>query len=159
VFSVIIFQIPLRNVEFISVIKIKSVSFKIYRKQSLRININYVETWGFSFIGGNWTYYKVHQYWKLLDHISNNLVLFLVNMWVYSKSDYILISIKYCMKSSSILSHALVLVWNMGENHRCSSFLFKFIQFGLQPFKHVTWVLKLYNWIKIHFVTNIWVNS
>ena len=101
--------------------EVESDSFELNLNKSLWVEISNVETWWFTGVGSSRSKNEVETDWFLLDHVSDNLILLLMNMSINTKSDDGLESVHKSMVSSSVLSVALVNVWNMRKHNGLSA--------------------------------------
>jgi len=63
------------------------------------------------------------------------------------------------MKSSTKLTIAFILVWNMSQNNCCAVDLFKIVKLLSEPAKHVTRVLELNHALPVEVVANVSIQS
>ena len=122
--SVVILFIPNRNIFGIGYIQVEWPSLKVNWEHEIWINIDNIEAWRFASIGCCWAYDKVHTYRIFPDHISYHLVLFLMDVWVHTPSNYCLISIYNSMESPSKLPQALINIRDMRDNNSISIHFF-----------------------------------
>jgi len=123
--SVVEFEVPLWLVILVSMFKVESVSFIVDRKHCLCIKVDDIETWGLALVGGDGTYDEVHSNWLMGDHVSDNLILLLMNMRVHSPSNDVLESIRKSMISSTVLSGAFIKIGDVSEHNGSSIDFFK----------------------------------
>jgi len=115
--SIVVFEVPFWLVKLISMDKVENVSFIVDRKHGLCIKVNNVETWRLALVGGDGTDDEVHSDWLMGYHISDNLILLLMDMRVHAPSNNVLESIGKSMISSTILSCTLIQIWDMSKHN------------------------------------------
>ena len=81
--------------------------------------MHHVEALWFSSVGGSGPNYEVHSDWFLLDHVSDDLILLLMDVRIHAPSDDVLEPVDNCMVPSSVLTIAFVNIWNVSENNCC----------------------------------------
>jgi len=76
-------------------------------------------------------------------------------MSINTKSNYGLESVHKSMISSSVLSIALINVWNVRKHNSLSTNFFKSKKFILKPLKHISWIFEVQESCPIELVANI----
>ena len=76
-------------------------------------------------------------------------------MRVSTELDHVLVSVKNGMISTTVISVALIEVWNVSENDGTASNLLKSVQLIRKPMKHVAWILEGGNRGPVELIANV----
>lgn len=153
--SVVILSVPDGLIELVSVVKVESVGFIVDWEHGVGVQVHNVEAWGFALVSGSGSNDVVHADWLLEIDINCNLILFLMDVRIHTPSDYSLISIHDSMISSSKFSGALINIWNMSKDNRCSIYFLESLELILKPLEHVSRVSEVGHGLPVVYVADV----
>lgn len=142
VFSVIEVQVPVCRIVFVGSLQVKGVDLEINWEHSLRIEVDYVVAWWFTFECRDRTGDVVHTNSLSVLYVIHDLEELMVDVRKNSKSNDMLESVDDCVVSSSVLSGALVQSWDVREDDRESLLLLDLSELLDQPLELITRVIE-----------------
>ena len=138
--------------------QIECIGHPVDWQKSIRIKKYLIETWWLTLIGSHGSDDHAEANWFLADNISDDLILFLMDVTKELPSNDILVSVNNSVVSPTVSSEAFLDIWNMANNDGCAIDLFQLMKFILQPLEHTAGIVEIDEDVEVVRVADVGVD-